>query len=308
MHRFSLRQLEYLIACIDHGSIAGAAKSLNVSQPTVSIALAKLEVQMGAQLLLRHHSQGISATASAKNILHSARALLIHATDLQRQIMMTGSSISGELNLGSFTTLASAVLPRIVNAISSEYPDIKLKISEGTQEKLIEGLHTGRLEMALLYDLDLPENIRKIQLTELAPYAVLPAKHALSGQSDIDLSELSDEPFILLDVPPSREFFLGLFRSAGLTPNIVHSSPSLELIRGLVGYGLGYSLLVTRPANDTTYDGRELCVLPLRNSTSKSSVVLASHNKLRPTQIMKAFEVAALGAFKPASALTAQYK
>ena len=289
MHRFSLRQLEYFVACVDHGSTADAASALNVSQPTISIAVTKLEDQLGVQLLRRHHSQGVTATASAENILHSARALLAHATDLQSQIMTKGDTISGELKLGSFSTLASSILPRLVNSFSSKHPEIQLKITEGTQVELLDGLNSGQLEMALLYDLDLPSSIKKTKLTELTPHAVLPAGHPLSTQADVDITDLADEPFILLDIPPSREYFLGLFKSVGLEPNIVHSSPSLELVRGLVGYGLGFSLLVTRPMSDMTYDGQQLDIKPLRNKFTKSSIVLAHHKDLRRTQLMTLF-------------------
>ena len=289
MHRFSLRQLEYFVACVDHGSTADAASALNVSQPTISIAVTKLEDQLGVQLLRRHHSQGVTATASAENILHSARALLAHATDLQSQIMTKGDTISGELKLGSFSTLASSILPRLVNSFSSKHPEIQLKITEGTQVELLDGLNSGQLEMALLYDLDLPSSIKKTKLTELTPHAVLPAGHPLSTQADVDIADLSDEPFILLDIPPSREYFLGLFKSVGLEPNIVHSSPSLELVRGLVGYGLGFSLLVTRPMSDMTYHGQQLDIKPLRNKFTKSSIVLAHHKDLRRTQLMTLF-------------------
>ncbi len=289
MHRFSLRQLEYLVACIDHGSTARAAIALNVSQPTISIAVTKLEDQLGVQLLRRHHSQGVTATASAENILPSARALLAHATDLQRQVIPTDDKVSGELRLGSFTTLASSVLPRLVNAVSREYPDIHLRISEGTQDELLEGLNSGQLETALLYDLNLPDDILKTELLELTTHAVLPNDHSLSDQEEIDLIDLASEPFILLDVPPSRDFFLGMFKNANLSPKIVHSSPSMELVRGLVGYGLGYSLLVSRPSGDITYDGQPLCIRPLKNTMAKSSIVLARHRGLRSTQIMTLF-------------------
>ena len=289
MYRFSLRQLEYFVACVDHGSTARAAGALNVSQPTISIAVNKLESELGVQLLRRHHSQGVTATANAKSILHSARALLAHATDLQSQIMTKGDTISGELKLGSFSTLASSILPRLINSFSSKHPEIQLKITEGTQVELLEGLNSGQLEMALLYDLDLPASIERTKLTALTPHAVLPPGHPLSTQADVDIADLAGEPFILLDVPPSREYFLGLFRSVGLEPNILHSSPSLELVRGLVGYGLGFSLLVTRPASDMTYDGQQLSIRPLRNKFTKSSIVLAHHKDLRPTQLMTLF-------------------
>lgn len=290
MHRFTLRQLEYLTACIDHGSIAQAADALNVAQPTISVAIAKLEDQLGVQLLLRHHAQGVVATANADKILHSARALLTHATDLERQTMMTGTAISGDLRLGSFITLAPAILPKLIHALTKEYPDVHLKINEGTQEYLLDGLYAGRLEMALLYDLDLPSDIRKTELAEFSPYVALPATHPLAKQTSIGFHELIDEPLILLDVMPSREYFLGLFKSAGFVPNIAHSSPSLELVRGMVGYGLGYSLLVTRPQGDLTYDGQKIVARPLRDDLPKSKVVFASLKSLRPTQLMNSFE------------------
>ena len=211
MHNFSLRQLEYLVACIDHGSTARAAQALNVSQPTISAAVAKLEDRLGVQLLRRHHSQGVTATASAISILPSARALLVQATDLQRQVMTTAETVSGELRLGSFSTLASSVLPRLVSAASSEYPDLRLRISEGTQNELVEGLNSGKLEMALLYDLGLPDDIRKTKLVELTPHAVLSDGHPLSHQDEIELEDLANDPFILLDVPPSREYSFDFF-------------------------------------------------------------------------------------------------
>jgi len=289
MYRFSLRQLEYLVACIDHGSTASAASALHVSQPTISNAIAKLENQLGVQLLRRHHSQGVTATANAKKILHSARALLTYATDLQNEIVTEGDSISGELKLGSFSTLASSILPRLVHAFSTNFPEIQLEIQEGTQVELLAGLDSGELELALLYDLDLPNYIEKTKLMELTPHVVLPKKHRLSAEADIDIVELANEPFILLDVPPSREYFLGLFKEAGLSPKVVHSSPSLELVRGLVGYGLGFSLLVTRPVSDLTYDGQQLVIRPLRSNLNNSSIILARHKDLRPTKLMKHF-------------------
>jgi len=60
MHRFTLRQLEYLLTCIDMRSVAGAAEKLSVSQPTISVAITKLEEQLGVQLLLRHPSRGVT--------------------------------------------------------------------------------------------------------------------------------------------------------------------------------------------------------------------------------------------------------
>ena len=295
MQRFTLRQLEYFVACVDAGSIAGAAAKLNVSQPTVSVAITKLEDQLGIQLLLRHHAQGVSVTAAALRLVQSARSLLSHASDVQREALMISDdiesdNITGILRLGSFVTLAPSVLPGLISQFHETYPGVRLDLQEGTQEQLVEGLYSGSLETALLYDLELPEDIHTVGLAELAPYVVLPATHKLAEHDEIDLENLESEPMILFDVHPSRGFFLGLLKSAGVTPEIAYSTSSLELLRGMVGRGLGYSLLVTRPRGDITYEGAALVARPIKNNVIKSRIVLASLENLRPTRAMSRFE------------------
>ena len=302
MHRFTLRQLEYFVTCVDAGSIARAAASLNVSQPTVSVAISKLEDQLGMQLLLRHHAQGVSVTAGALRLVQSARNLLSHASDVQREAMMISDdiesdNISGVLRLGSFVTLAPSVLPGLISQFHENYPGVKLELQEGTQEKLVEGLYSGSLEIALLYDLELPEDINRVELAELSPYVLLPVTHRLAEQDEIDLVKLAQEPMILFDVQPSRGFFLGLLKTVGITPDIAYTTSSLELVRGMVGRGLGYSLLVTRPRGDLTYEGASLIARPIKNNMTKSRIVLASLANLRPTRIMSRFEAVALAYF-----------
>ena len=95
---------------------------------------------------------------------------------------------------------------------------------------------------------------------------------------------------ILLDVAPSRNYFLGLFRAQGIEPQVVFSSPSLELVRGLVGRGLGFSLLVTRPHGDHTYEGTPLAACAIIEHGTRGEICLATLRALRPTRTMAAFE------------------
>ena len=93
----------------------------------------------------------------------------------------------------------------------------------------------------------------------------------------------------MLDVEPSRTYFAGLLREHGIEPKIAFSSPSLELVRGLVGRGAGYSLLVTRPYGERTYEGKPLAVRPIAEPCRPSEVCLASLRQMRPTRLMTAF-------------------
>ena len=80
---------------------------------------------------------------------------------------------------------------------------------------------------------------------------------------------------ILIGLPHSRDYFLSLFRAAGVTPRIAHESPSMEMVRTLVANGLGVSLLTTRPARDTGYDGKRIACRALQGTLQPQSVVLA---------------------------------
>ena len=289
MIRYSLRQLEYFVLAAGEGSVVKAAERLNVSQPSVSAAISKLEDQLGVQLLIRHHAAGVSTTPAGAQVLSQARNLLQHANELQDLAASTSQEITGEVHLASFVTLAPLFLPGLIDGFAVDYPGSKVHIHEATQEHLIDGLRRGRFELALLYDVDLPDDIETVALTQLHPYVLLHAAHPLLEHDDVSLKDLERDPMILLDVAPSRTYFLGLMRAAGVEPNIAFSSPSMELVRGLVGKGHGYSLLATRPHGDVAYDGEPLGVRPIRGPVETGRIVLASLGKLRPTRLMQVF-------------------
>ncbi len=289
MINYSLRQLEYFVLSASEGSLVRAAEKLNVSQPSISAAVTKLEDQLGVQLLIRHHAAGVSVTPAGAQILTQAGNLIQHAREIQALAADTASQVKGALQLGSFVTLAPVFLPSLIEGFTTVHPDARIDIGEGTQHDLVDGLRRGRFEMALLYALDLPDDLETTTLAELQPYVLLPRGHRLARHKTVSLKDLATEPMVLLDVAPSRSYFLGLMREAGIEPDITFSSPSMELVRGLVGRGQGFSLLVTRPHGDLSYDGQPLAVRPVREKVEPGRIALASLSQLRPTRLMEAF-------------------
>ena len=166
MPTYTLRHLEYLVACADHGSIAQAAMALNVSQPTVSVAIAKLEDQFGLQLLMRHHGQGMTATVGAQRVLHASRQLLAQARDLSDLAKETSQSVNGDLRIGAFSAMAPTILPELVSELQSSFPGIRLQFREGTQIELITKLRNG--ELTAITDNERDENgVLKNQLAKV---------------------------------------------------------------------------------------------------------------------------------------------
>ena len=174
------------------------------------------------------------------------------------------------LSLGSFTTIAPAFVPQLIASFGARFPRVTLRLEEGTQDQLYAGLRSGRFDLGLLYDIDMPEDLAITALAAFDPYVLLPARHPLSRQKHVPLYALRDEPFILLDIAPSRTYFTRILAEAGITPKLAFASPSLEVVRGLVGQGLGYSILVTRPHGDRSYCRRSARRAPhLRNGGAR---------------------------------------
>jgi DNA-binding transcriptional LysR family regulator len=289
MITYTLRQLTYFVAAADHGSVAKAARALNVSQPSVSMAIAKLEGLFGVQLFLRHHAHGVSTTPAGRPLLAEARSLLAHAGELAERAQGLGAGVTGRLDVGCYLTLAPFFMPRIVAGFTKAHPDVEIALHEGHQDELLDGMAAGRHTVALIYDVDLPGHVEAEALVDLPPYALLPAGHALAASPTVALADLVREPLVLLDVPPGREYFTSLFTRAGLEPDIRFRSASIETVRGMVASGLGVSLLVTRPAGDLAYDGQGVACRPLTDPVEPGHIVLARLAQSRPTRLVETF-------------------
>ncbi len=289
MITYTLRQLTYFVAAADHGSVAKAARALNVSQPSVSMAIAKLESLFGVQLFLRHHAHGVSTTPAGRPLLAEARSVLAHAGELAESARGLGAGVTGRLDVGCYLTLAPFFMPRIVAGFIKAHPDVAIALHEGHQDELLDGMAAGRHTVALIYDVDLPGHVEVEALVDLPPYALLPAGHALAASPTAALADLVREPLVLLDVPPGREYFTSLFTRAGLEPDIRFRSASIETVRGMVASGLGVSLLVTRPAGDLAYDGQGVACRPLSDPVEPGHIVLARLAQARPTRLVETF-------------------
>lgn len=289
MLRFSLRQLEYIVAVAKHRSIAGAAKGLNVSQPSISKAIAKFEQQFSIQLFIRHHARGVSLTPVGKRLLAESTELLQYAQGLQQNAVESTASLTGKLEIACFASVAAVIMPAILAGFDQLYPGIDVHLREGDQTEIFDGLINGDIELAITYRSTLPNRLTVNTLAEFDAYVLLPAKHRFAGRDSVSLKDLQEENFILLEAPPSREFFLNMFTQNGLAPKISFSSPSLEMVRGLVGRNRGYSIMVTKPKCDQTYDGREIVGLPIAEKTEKGILVILREESTHMTRILKAF-------------------
>ena len=178
------------------------------------------------------------------------------------------------LRIGCFHTFGPYLLPNLLSSMSQQ-EQLQLHLVEGDQRRLCECLSSGEIDIALIYDFDLADEFEFTVLAELEPYVLMAENSPLASHASLTAEQLRDEPMILLDAPPSTEYFSSLITDAGYEPNIRFRTRSFEMVRSMVGHGFGYALLVTKPASAMTYDGKALIIRPLKGKVTKSRMVLA---------------------------------
>jgi flavin reductase (DIM6/NTAB) family NADH-FMN oxidoreductase RutF len=230
--------------------------------------------RVGSHFVVFGSVQDIHVAGAGAPLIYANRAYGVPRRFHQRRTRRAATKFA--LTLGCYQVFAPFVVPALVARLTKLHPGIALTLLESDQEHLIASLRRNDVEVALLYDFNLSADLNITPLAELTPYVLLPEGHPLSRAASIALEDLLHEPMALLDLEPSREYFLALFRSHGLEPTIGFRSKSLEMVRGFVGHGLGYSILATKPANNMTYDGRALVARPLSVAVSNSRLVLAT--------------------------------
>ena len=133
------------------GSLAKAALQLGVAQPSLSASLQKLEAQLGLQLFIRHHAQGVLPSPQGLRFLNEARSLVAHGNDFQRDSTVAGTLVEGELTIGSFSTFAPGLCAKAHCGLSGASSKTRMRLEEGAQEHLLAGLRSGRYDLVLFY-------------------------------------------------------------------------------------------------------------------------------------------------------------
>lgn len=287
--QFTLKQLAYFVAAGEAGSILRAAENIHVSQPSISNAIAHLEDVFKVQLFIRHHAQGMSLTTAGSQLMERCKTLLRDADELKSFAGKLSDQVFGTINIGCFIPLAPIVTPGLCHGYMQSHEGVEVNVSEGNQAELLSKLKKGAIDLALTYNLQLESDIAFTPLVELKPYVLLAADHRFAGKKKISLTELAEEKFILLDLPLSDTYFMSLFDSHNLKPRIHARTRHIEVQRGLVARGYGYSLGNVRPVNQKSLDGSDLKYVPLSGFNPGLTLGIATLAAIRKTIVVDSF-------------------
>ncbi len=292
----TLTELRYIVAVARERHFGRAAEACFVSQPTLSIAVRKLEEELGVTLFERSKNDvrvthvGERIVAQAGRVLEEVAALSLLAREGQDQL-------SGPLRLGAIYTIGPYLLPNLVPRLHGLAPRMPLVVEENFTARLSERLRQGELDAIIVaLPFDVPGIATEFLYHE--PFVVaLPVSHRWSRRKAIAATELAGENLLLLGAGHCfRDQVLdacpGCSRSAQVEGEIQQTveGSSLETIRYMVASGIGVTVLPCSATGTDRYARKMLAIKPFRRPVPGRDVALAwreSFPRPRAIEVLK---------------------
>ncbi len=240
----NFRDLRYALAVAEFGHFSRAAEACDISQPTLSGQIRKLEDELGVELFERD-GRRIRVTPAGAAILAHARDAVAAADDLVRAAEASRDPLVGALRTGVIPTLAPYLLPVILPAMHREVPTMPLAVAEEPTDRLLRRLDDGELDVALLATAPPGSDLAEIVLFDEPLWVALPAGHAKASLATLAAADLEGERLLLLaDGHCLRDQALAICsgRPAPASASDLRAT-SLETLLNLVGAGYGVTIV-----------------------------------------------------------------
>lgn len=290
----TLTELKYIVAVARERHFGRAAEACFVSQPTLSVAIRKLEDELGVVLFERGGGE-IGVTDVGLRIVAQAQKVLEEAAVLKEIARQGEDPLAGPLRVGVIYTIAPYLLPRLVPTQVEQTPQMPLVLQENFTTRLLELLRQGELDCAIVA-LPIPDTGLSIEPLYDEPFVVaVPAQHPWAARERIDAEELKEETMLLLgsghcfrdqvlEVCP--EFARYSASSEGIQRSFEGSS--LETIRHMVAAGIGITVMPASSLNLTGPEDRLLRYIPFEKPVPDRRVVLIWRKSFPRPAAMKA--------------------
>jgi LysR family nitrogen assimilation transcriptional regulator len=270
-----VRQLRYFLAIVKCGSFSRASQELNVAQPALSHHMANLEAELGVRLLDRS-TKGVLPTECGETLMAHAETIIRQFAQAVRDVQGTSEQPSGLVSIGLPTSISLALTVPLIAAVENLYPAIELKISENHSGYLAEWVQSGRIDLAILFDIDANAGFLSKRLLTEALYFVSTPGTFPERQAALEFSELSDRPLVLTGSNHGLRHVIDRYALANsIDIRVKTELDSLGAIKQLVAAGFGNSILPWCAIKEECDQGR-LQALCIKNPSLERDVFLVS--------------------------------
>jgi LysR family hydrogen peroxide-inducible transcriptional activator len=245
----TLTELKYIVAVARERHFGRAAEACFVSQPTLSVAIKKLEEELGVQLFERGGSE-VSVTPIGEQVVEQAQHVLEQANAIREIAEQGKDPLAGPLRVGVIYTIGPYLLPELVRRMIDDAPQMPLLLQENFTVKLLELLRQGEIDIAILADPFQDQGLVTLAVYDEPFVVAVPRRHPWAQREAIGSQELKDETMLLLgsghcfrdhvlEVCPEMSRYSQ--SSVGIQKTFEGSS--LETIRHMVASGIGITVL-----------------------------------------------------------------
>lgn len=291
----TLTELKYVIAVAHERHFGRAAEQCNVSQPSLSVAVKKLEEELGVKIFERRSSD-VTVTPIGSIIVEQAHRVIEEAQRIKECAEQGKDPLSSPLHVGVIYTVAPYLLPPLVHQLRQSVPTMPLILTENYTTNLLESLRTGQIDCAILaLPVDQP-GLMMHPLYDEEFIAAVPADHVLAKQATLTRQDLKSEPMLLLGSghcfrDQVLDFCADALRGDSNGRKQVEGS-SLQTIGHMVAQGLGVTVL---PASAMPYYKNEPLIKLMsfeRSAVPKRRIVLLWRKSFPRTAAIEALNSA----------------
>ncbi len=228
------------VTTVEYGSFTKAAEILNYSQSAISRMINDLEKEWKLSVLERSKA-GVKLTSDGLKLLPYAKSLCEEYKKLQMQVDELNGLQSGIIRIGTFSSVATHWLPNIIKEFQKDYPNIDYELLLGDYTEIENWILEGRVDCGFLR-LPTHKDLENVLLANDELLVVLPENHHLADKEVLSLSDLCDEPFLMLDKGNNSDI-ARIFEQTGISPKIHFTTWDDYAIMSMVENGLGISIL-----------------------------------------------------------------
>ena len=270
-----LRQLQQFIAVAETLNFRRAAERLHMAQPPLSVAIRKLEEEVGAALFERQ-ARGVALTAAGVAALGLAQRCINDAAALRGVAQAAAGGMRGVLRVGFVGSATYALMPRLLPAFRARYPGVELVLREAANLELLARVETGELDIGLVRYPTGSASALRFEIVERDVFcAVLPAGHALATRKRLTLAMLAQEPFVdyaSTRVPGLHAMVMLAFQQAGLSPQVSQQATQVQTVISLVQSGMGVALV---PSVSAGLAARGVVFRPVHGLPASAAISIA---------------------------------
>ncbi len=265
-----------------YGSFTQAARKLNYSQSGISRMIGDLESEWNVTLLERGRA-GVRLTAEGEQLLPYAQSLCGEYEKLQMQVDALNGLQSGLIRIGTFSSVATHWLPKVIQEFQKDYPNIDYELLLGDYREIEQWIVEGRVDCGFLC-LPVRPELETLFLARDDLMAILPREHPLAASERVPVEGLCQDPFLLLERGDNAEV-AEVFRRQGLAPRVHVTLWDDYAILSMVESGLGVSILPRLILKRSPY---QVAVRPLEPAAYRD-IVLALRSRATASLAVRRF-------------------